>query len=134
MDDYVNECEKCLLAQENLLKALNECSNRGKIGFVAFSQNESQNSQNILVEKHYLNKAVFGPTDDCFYRFKVTKSEPNSIFCIKHGSIEFLKSCEAYKKQQEELELKNSFADYIWIGVGLVIFIYFVFLDKGKLL
>ena len=134
MDDYVNECEKCLLAQENLLKALNECSNREKIDFVAFSQNESQSSQNILVEKHYLNKAVVGPTDDCFYNFKVTKSEPNRIFCIKHGSIELLKSYEVNKKQQEELEVKAAFNDYIWIGVGLVIFVYFVFLDKGRLL
>ena len=133
MNDYKEEYENCMSSQQKLLKALRECNDKEKIDFVALSQKESQDSQNILLEKHYLDKNVTGSTDECFYRFKISKSEPDTIFCIKHGSLESLNAYETYKKRQEKTDLQESCLDYIWIGIGVVIFIYFVFIDKGKL-
>ncbi len=134
MTDYKKEYENCMAEQQKLLKALTDCNEKEKTEFIAFSQNDSQSSQNTLLEKHYLDKKITGSTEECSYRFKIKKGDNNSLFCIKHGSLEAYKSYKVYQKQQEELDLRSRSEGIIWIGIGVVIFIYFVFIDKGKLL
>ena len=133
MTDYKKEYENCMAEQQKLLKALTDCNEKEKTEFIALSQNDSQSSQNILLEKHYLDRNIIGSTDECSYRFNIKNGKNNSLFCIKHGSLEAYKAYEVYQKQQKELDLKTRSEDIIWITIGIVIFIYFVFIDKGKL-
>ena len=123
-EEYWEECEKCVKGQYSISGSIDMYIMDSDVkNFEIRSEEDYQNFLKIAYDRKYIKEPFVGVKEECSYRYDPEKYKS---YCIKHGSLEHVKSYTYYKEAHEKQKKENLI--FSLIGVGLLVFA--IFFDK----